>query len=92
RALALDPRDPALLHAWGAALYRRGDLSGAIRAMKASLALFPGQARVHHNLARVLEKAGFPDEAQEHDRMAESLDPALSARTNGEPPFSGGGL
>ncbi|MFH2097905.1 MAG: hypothetical protein ABIJ95_00210, partial [Pseudomonadota bacterium] len=33
RALALDPRDPALLHAWGAALYRRGDLSGAIRAM-----------------------------------------------------------
>ncbi len=76
RALAVT-RDNSIAHAYlGVALLQRGDVPGALRELRASAALEPGDLTVANNLAWLLATA--PDDR--HRRPAEAVAHAQRAR------------
>jgi tetratricopeptide (TPR) repeat protein len=66
---------PASLAA-GIAHRRRGRLDSARHALEAALAVAPGSAEVHLELAQVLQEAGDRAEAFRHAERARALDPS----------------
>ena len=69
-------KDNGIAHAnLGLALYRRGDLRGAIRNYQEAIRIVPGFQTAHANLGAVLAEAGRHDDAVAAYRRAIELDP-----------------
>lgn len=62
----------------GNALFREGDVDGALTQYRAALAADPQNARAHFNLAVVLQGLGRADEALPHYERAASADPPFA--------------
>ncbi len=75
RAAVLDPDDPEPLTVRAAALARRGDGAGEVRALRAAVDARPADGVTHHALAAALARQGEATSAQEEYRRAARLAP-----------------
>ncbi|HJW80610.1 MAG TPA: tetratricopeptide repeat protein [Acidiferrobacterales bacterium] len=71
--LERDPEQPDALHLLGLVAQAAGDLTSAAVGIRCALALRPGEAVFHYNLANVLRDAGRLDEAIASYRTALAL-------------------
>lgn len=79
RALQLDASSAEAYNLLGIADFNLGDVDAAQDALDHALVFDPASADVRMNVASVLEKRGFDDEALEHYRMALQLRPDWDA-------------
>ncbi len=77
RAADVEPDDADTRAALGAALLNTGDLRGAERELRASLAIRDGSAAAHFNLGAVLAHEEKVDAAEAEFQQAVALDPQL---------------
>lgn len=75
RAVSLRPRDGAIVDSLGWALYRLGDMDGAVRALERAADLLPSDPTINHHLGDALFRVGRADEAVHMWRRALTLDP-----------------
>ena len=75
RAMALDPESAAAHTSFATALWWQRDWPGALREIRLSLELNPGQAMTRAWLALLLRGMGRSDEAIQETRRAYELDP-----------------
>jgi TolB-like protein/Flp pilus assembly protein TadD len=75
RAMALDPESAAAHTSYATALWWQRDWPGAMREIRLSLELNPGQAMTRAWLALLLRGMGRSDEAIQETRRAYELDP-----------------
>jgi tetratricopeptide (TPR) repeat protein len=80
QALALRPQSSVALYGKGTTLQRMGRAQEAMQALRLALALAPGHAQAHLNLADLLREGGGADEeAEAHYRQALAAAPTLAA-------------
>lgn len=79
RAVRANPQDPAALHGLGVALAQAGDRPGAIRCLRAALALYPDFAGGWANLGHVLLENHQPAEAAAAYRQVLARSPPTAA-------------
>lgn len=82
RGLAAWPKNVDLLHQQGAVLLTQGDLAGAERAFRASIAAAPRAPIGYANLSDVLNRQGRSDEALETIQQGLSIRPNFRLYTN----------
>jgi tetratricopeptide (TPR) repeat protein len=78
-AVRLDDRSPRLQYKLGLALYRAGQIPGAIDTLQQAIALEPQFAEAHYVLGMCLRRSGRPDEAIKTIEQAVALAPGLLA-------------
>ena len=76
QATELNPQDEGGWRLLGAALGQSHDLAGSVSAFQRAVALVPGSAKNHYNLAVALQVAERDNEARQHLEKALALDPA----------------
>ncbi|HVP14753.1 MAG TPA: tetratricopeptide repeat protein, partial [Terriglobales bacterium] len=76
RLLGREPRNADGLHLLGCAELQRGNAGEAVRRMEQAIAIAPGTALVHENLAEALWRAGSAERAERECAVALALDPA----------------
>jgi serine/threonine-protein kinase len=82
RLLTERPDNPWLHFDHGHALYRKGDVEGAIRALRLALDLAPKYSPAHNNLGFLFEGKGDVEGAIREYRLALDLDPKLAPAHN----------
>ena len=75
KAVALEPRTPALRQRLGAALYVAGDARGAVEQLEEALRLSPEFARAHFSLGVILASSGRYPSAIERFESAVKFEP-----------------
>jgi tetratricopeptide (TPR) repeat protein len=76
RAAALEPGRGSITEALARALFNSGQHERAADAFTRLLEIDPSNPYAHYGLGRSLERAGLPDQALTHYRLAVALDPA----------------
>jgi len=75
KAIALEPRTPALRQRLGTALYLIGDARGAVEQLEEALRLSPEFARAHYSLGIILASSGRYQPAIQRFESAVTLEP-----------------
>jgi cellulose synthase operon protein C len=78
-AYALTPASPIAADAFGWALYKQGDLPGALELLRKAVAVAPQHAGLQWHLAQVYADMGRKDQARAHARAA-LTDPRFTER------------
>ncbi len=75
KAVALNPRDGAVVDSLGWALYRTGDFTGAVRELEHAVELRPEDSTINEHLGDAYWQVGRSGEARLQWQRAMSLDP-----------------